>query len=56
VSGPALALKPVGDDDVKAVVDVRLAGRLRRWHFARPPGKDPDYEMDVRGIAREIVL
>jgi hypothetical protein len=26
------------------------------WHFARPPVKDLDYEMDVRGIAREIVL
>ena len=26
------------------------------WHFARPPVKDLDYEMDVRGIAREIAL
>lgn len=26
------------------------------WHFARPPVKDLDYEMDVRGVAREIVL
>jgi hypothetical protein len=26
------------------------------WHFARPPIVGLDYEMDVRGIAREIVL
>jgi hypothetical protein len=26
------------------------------WHFARPPVKDLDYEMDVRGVAREIVF
>jgi hypothetical protein len=26
------------------------------WHFARPPVQGLDYEMDVRGVAREIVL
>ena len=26
------------------------------WHFARPPVRDLEYEMDVRGVAREIVL
>lgn len=26
------------------------------WHFARPPVQELDYEMDVRGVAREIVL
>lgn len=26
------------------------------WHFARPPLVDLDYEMDVRGVAREIVI
>jgi len=26
------------------------------WHFARPPVQDLDYEMDVRGIAREIAV
>lgn len=26
------------------------------WQFARPPVKDLDYEMDVRAVAREIVL
>jgi hypothetical protein len=26
------------------------------WHFARPPVVGLEFEMDVRGIAREIVL
>jgi hypothetical protein len=26
------------------------------WHFARPPVVDLDYEMDCRGVCREIVL
>ncbi len=26
------------------------------WHFARPPIVDLDFEMDVRGAAREIVI
>jgi hypothetical protein len=26
------------------------------WYFARPPLAELDYEMDVRGVAREIVL
>jgi hypothetical protein len=26
------------------------------WHFARPPVVELDYEMDARGVAREIVL
>ncbi|HSB69556.1 MAG TPA: hypothetical protein VLT62_09505 [Candidatus Methylomirabilis sp.] len=26
------------------------------WHFARPPVVGIDFEMDVRGVAREIVL
>jgi hypothetical protein len=26
------------------------------WHFARLPVQDLDYEMDVRGVAREILL
>lgn len=26
------------------------------WHFARPPVAGLDYEMDVRGVSREIVL
>jgi hypothetical protein len=26
------------------------------WHFARPPVQELDYEMDVRAVAREILL
>lgn len=26
------------------------------WHFARPPVVDLDYEMDCRGVAREVVI
>jgi hypothetical protein len=26
------------------------------WHFCRPPVVDLDYEMDVRGVANELVL
>jgi len=26
------------------------------WHFARPPVIGLEYEMDVRGTAREIVV
>jgi len=26
------------------------------WHFARPPVLGLDFEVDVRGVAREIVL
>lgn len=26
------------------------------WHFARPPVRDLDYEMDVRGVFREQVM
>jgi len=26
------------------------------WHFARPPVVGLDFEMDVRGVTREILL
>jgi len=26
------------------------------WHFARPPVEGLDFEMDVRGVARELVI
>jgi hypothetical protein len=26
------------------------------WHYARPPVIGLDYEMDARGVAREIVV
>jgi hypothetical protein len=47
--------------DIGALVEAEIvrrgaaAGGLA-WHFARPPIVDLDYEMDVRGAAREIVV
>jgi hypothetical protein len=26
------------------------------WHFARPPVQGLDFEMDVRGVAQELVI
>jgi hypothetical protein len=26
------------------------------WHYSRPPIVSIEYEMDLRGVAREIVL
>ncbi|HZQ15034.1 MAG TPA: hypothetical protein VFB31_19680 [Pseudolabrys sp.] len=26
------------------------------WHYSRPPVQDLDYEMDVRGVCRELVI
>ena len=47
--------------DIGALVGPELfargAGRGGlEWHFCRPPVVDLDFEMDVRGAAREIVL
>jgi hypothetical protein len=47
--------------DIGALVEQEIvrrgaaAGGLE-WHFARPPLVELDYEMDVRGAAREIVI
>ncbi len=32
------------------------AGAGLTWHYARPPVQGLDYEMDVRGLARELVV
>lgn len=47
--------------DIGALVREEIAGRGAaggglEWHLARPPIVGLDYEMDVRGAAREIVL
>jgi hypothetical protein len=26
------------------------------WHFCRPPVVDLDFELDVRGVGRELIL
>ncbi len=47
--------------DVGALLEAELVRRGAganglAWHFARPPIVDVDYEMDVRGAAKEVVL
>jgi hypothetical protein len=47
--------------DIGALVGPELAGRGfapggLTWHFARPPVDGLEFEMDVRGAAREILL
>jgi hypothetical protein len=47
--------------DIGALVGEELAkrGAMRgglEWHFARPPVVNLEFEMDVRGAAREVVL
>ena len=47
--------------DIGALVEREIAARGAaagglEWHFARPPLAELDYEMDVRGAAREIVI
>jgi hypothetical protein len=32
-----------------------ISGGLK-WHFARPPVQGLDFEMDVRGVARELMI
>ena len=47
--------------DIGALIGPELAARGAiagglSWHFARPPVVDLEFEMDVRGAAREITL
>jgi len=47
--------------DIGALVEREIVARGAaagglEWHFARPPLAELDYEMDVRGAAREIVI
>jgi len=47
--------------DVHPLIEREIAARGASqmglsWHFARPPVKDLDYEMDVRGVSSEIVI
>lgn len=47
--------------DIGSLVREEIAGKGAavgglEWHFCRPPVVDIEYEMDVRGAAREIVL
>ncbi|WP_347975892.1 hypothetical protein [Bosea vestrisii] len=38
------------------LLPITSLGRGLTWHFSRPPVAVLDYEMDVRGLSREIVI
>lgn len=40
----------------KEIVERGAAANGLSWHFARPPVQHLDYEMDVRGVATEMVI
>jgi hypothetical protein len=57
----ALSTQAYTVQDIGPLVGPELAARGAApgglsWHFARPPVVDLEFEMDVRGAAREIAL
>ena len=55
----AVSVQAYSVRDIGALVGPELAARgvgALSWHFARPPVTGLEYEMDVRGAAREITL
>jgi hypothetical protein len=57
----ALSTQAYSVHDLGPLVEAEIVRRgagagVLEWHFARPPIVGLDYEMDVRGAARDIVL
>jgi hypothetical protein len=57
----ALSTQAYSVQDIGALVGPEIAARGAAagglsWHFARPPVVGLEYEMDVRGAARELVI
>lgn len=57
----ALSTQAYTVQDIGALVGAEIAGRGAAagglaWHFARPPVIGLEYEMDVRGAARELLI
>lgn len=57
----AVSAQAYSVQDLGALVGPEIAARGAAagglsWHFARPPVQELEFEMDVRGAAREIVL
>jgi hypothetical protein len=44
----------VADEVIRPMVDSAVHGIT--WHYSRPPIVTIEYEMDLRGVARERVL
>jgi len=56
VSTQAYTVRDIGALVEEEIVRRGAAAGGLAWHFARPPIVGLDYEMDVRGAAREIVI
>jgi len=56
MSTQAYTVRDIGPLVEAEIVRRGAANGGLEWHFARPPIVDLDYEMDVRGAAREIVV
>ena len=56
ISTQAYTVHDIGALVQKEIVERGAAAGGLEWHLARPPIIGLDYEMDVRGAAREVVL
>ena len=56
ISTQAYTVHDIGAIAYDEIVRRGAAAGGLSWHFARPPVVDLEYEMDVRGAAREIVV
>jgi hypothetical protein len=56
VSTQAYTVRDIGFLVAEEIVKRGVAPGGLAWHFCTPPVVDLDYEMDVRGAAREIVV
>ena len=56
ISTQAYSVRDIGPLIEAEIVRRGAATGGLAWHFARPPVVDLEYEMDVRGAAREIVI
>lgn len=56
ISTQAYTVRDIGPLVEAEIVRRGAAAGGLAWHFTRPPIVDLDYEMDVRGAAREIVI
>lgn len=56
ISTQAYTVQDIGALVGEEIVKLGAAQGGLSWHFARPPVEGLEYEMDVRGAAREIVI
>ena len=56
ISTPAEPVHDIGALVGEEIVRKGAAAGGLSWHLCRPPVVDLEYEMDVRGAARELVI